>query len=165
MMQYYKPWKLRPQEKARIEIQIQEAQAKVDRELADLSENQIQQESNGGRRETSYEVAQLDGSPNVLETEPPPMQVSERVGTNGSTLAVSTSSLLDDTNATNVPVVEPLDALPVSANGKGEKENENENTREDKSEHATPDVEDAGKENVEDMEEVMVEAGEDPVIY
>jgi len=165
VLQFYKPWKLRAQEKTRIETQIEEAQTKVDRELTDLSGHQIQQEGNGGGRESSLEASQLDGCANVLETERAILQVSEGVGADGTEKVVSTSTVLDDANATNVAPVEAIDALPVGENGESEKEKKNEQEQDNNSEHAALNVEDAGKENVEDMEEVMVEAGEDPVIY
>ncbi|KAI9824500.1 MAG: hypothetical protein M1819_000855 [Sarea resinae] len=98
---YYKPWELLPGDEDRIKSQIAEAEATVDREVADFNERRRQEQPPNSEK-TNGAATDDDGKP---------AETSETVGSGTNQAEEST---LSDANATNDNTPLPTETLPTA---------------------------------------------------
>ena len=160
-LQYYKPWDLRTDEKARIQVQIDETEDRIDREVNGFEELRRQEK---GASEDNVQPDHSIGK----ESSPPKQEHDDEAvhagkpeaDSEGKKSEMAQEVPVDDKESTTSPVhhetIQPNEVM------QDRKAHDN---RDDEPAQQNVDPSTTAKDKEEDGDEMEVEAGEDAVIY
>lgn len=154
--QYYKPWDLRPEDEAKIEAQIEEAEATVDAELGEFERQREDERRASDTNEDSMQVDAEPAQPSASVDSEPPDNARQAGDTADEDIDQTTIDSKDEPTSDGQGDTLMTEIAPGTTDG-------TKDNQPDEAAHIA-DLEN-GKEAADENGEVVLEGEEDTLIY